>query len=48
MFENERLGARSKLIPRSPRTYQFEPISNERGLGRGNGQRRGRAQQIGG
>jgi hypothetical protein len=30
--ENETLGARSKLIPRSPRTYQFEPTSNAIGL----------------
>jgi hypothetical protein len=28
MVENETLGARSKLIPRSPRTYQFVPTSN--------------------
>ena len=28
MVGNEMLGARSKLIPRSPRTYQFEPTSN--------------------
>jgi hypothetical protein len=28
MLENETLGAWSKLIPRSPRTYQFVPSSN--------------------
>ena len=28
MLENETLGAWSKLIPRSPRTYQFVPTSN--------------------
>jgi hypothetical protein len=28
MGENETLGALSKLIPRSPRTYQFVPTSN--------------------
>ena len=28
MLENETFGALSKLIPRSPRTYQFVPSSN--------------------
>ncbi len=31
MLENETLGARSKLIPRSPRTYQLEPTSKANG-----------------
>jgi hypothetical protein len=31
-FENEMLGARSKLTPTSPRTYQFEPDSKISGL----------------
>src|SRR5271157_1140807 len=28
MLDSERVGALSKLIPRSPRTYQLEPTSN--------------------
>src|SRR5271167_133807 len=31
MLENETLGERSKLIPRSPRTYQLEPTSKASG-----------------